>query len=234
MKRFFIFLVVLMLFVPAALADTETEIVFHGIPWGISVNELADQLRQRNISVSASDIKNDEDMVFWGSQFLSVSDDRFDTTGHKISLYYWNDPGKAKIAGHPVQELELYSHYGIADGKISLDANDSKYYLVNIWFDANDEMVVGIYDDLLTKLTTLYGNCTESTFKTSSSNYTCATWHGANNSAVILYRSVSDSSGYQFVHLIYGKTDSEQTLREVRRLVIEHEIQSVADDSTGL
>jgi len=229
-KRIVVFLLSMLLIIPVASADTNKEIVFHGIPWGTSVDELVDQLRERNIP--SGSIYDNYDMRYWGSQFLSITEDHFDSTGYMISIYDYDD--KIKIAGHPVLNINLYAHYGMVDDKISLDADDSNYHFCTIMFAAGDEMVVGVYNDLLVKLNTLYGSSTESTFKVGSSKYTASTWYGANNTAVNLYRYISDDQKYQSVNLCYGKTDGEQTLREVRRLVIEHELQSVADDSTGL
>lgn len=234
MKKFFAFLMVLFLFAPSALADTESEIVFHGIPWGISVNELADQLRQRNIPVSSGDIEADANMAIWTYQFRNSYMNDIESTGYKIPLYFFSNPDTVKIAGYPVQDMQLYAHYDITDGIIKLDADNSKYYLVSVQFDVSDEMALGVYADLHQKLSSLYGNGVEDATKIVETTYTYTVWNGANNTAVCLYRSVSTSSDYQFVHLMYGKTDCEQTLREVRRLVIEHEIQSVADDTTGL
>ena len=223
MRKFFCFLLALTLFSPAAFADTDSEIVFHGIPWGIGIDELTEQLNQRDIPTDG--INAGADMKFWDYQFLSITEDHVDSTGFYMYFYDYDD--KVKIAGYPVLSMYLYSHYGIADGKISLDANYSEYYLATIRFAASDEMVVGMYSDLLTKLTKLYGSCAEGTTK----EYTHAVWYGANDTAVMLYRSAGE---YQYVCLIYGKTISKQELLELRRLVIEHEIQSVADDTTGL
>ena len=232
MKKFFILLLALVLFAPSALADTDKEIVFHGIPWEISVNELVDQLKERKIPISSSDILANQNMRLWGSQFTSIGESYINSAGYAIM--FWDYDDRIKIAGYPVRNIDIFSHYGIIDGKISFDANDSEYYLCTIMFAANDEMAISIYHDLMSKLNTLYKTGTESASKYGSTAYTYTVWNGANNTAVCLYRSTSTSSDYQFVYLMYGKTNSEQTLREVRRLVIEHEIQSVADDTTGL
>lgn len=226
-KRIVCFLLSMLLIVPVASADTDEEIVFHGIPWGISVNELFDQLKERKIPVSSSDIDANGDMRFWGSQFLSIMDDHVEATGHMISIYDYDD--RIKIAGYPVWNIDLYAHYGIIDGKLSFDADDSEFHYCSILFAAGSDMVEGVYSDLLGKLTSLYGNCTQSTaIPTSTETY--AVWYGANSTAVMLYRD----DEYQYVSLYYGKTESEQTLREVRKLVIEHQFETVADDTTGL
>lgn len=234
MKKFFALLLALVLFAPSALADTDAEIMFHGIPWGISVNELVDQLRDRKIPVQSGDIEADASMAIWAYQFRNSYMNNIESTGYEIPLYFFSNPDAVKIAGYPVQDIQLYAHYDIADGILKLEANNSKYYMVLLQFDISDEMAVGVYADLHKKLSALYGNGAENTTKEVETTYTYTVWHGANNTAVCLYRSVNPDSDYQFVHLMYGKTDCEQTLREVRRLVIEHEIQSVADDSTGL
>lgn len=222
-KRIVVFLLSMLLIVPVASADTDKEIMFHSIPWGIGLDELSAQLKQRGIPNNG--IHAGADMHFWDYQFLSITEDHVDSTGFYMYFYDYDD--KVKIAGYPVRSMYFYSHYGITDGRISLDANDSEYYLVDVSFAASDEMVVGIYSDLLTKLTKLYGTCIEGTTR----EYTHAVWYGANDTAVMLYRSAGE---YQYVCLIYGKTVSKQDLLDLRRLVIEHEIQSVADDSTGL
>lgn len=234
MKKFFALALILLLLIQSALADTDKEIVFHGIPWGISINELVDQLNQRKITVTSEDIEANADLDIWTYQFGNSYEYNVDATGYHIRLNYYSAPGTVKIAGFPVSSMELFSHYGAVDEAISYNADDSKYYLSKVTFDVSDEMAVGVYSDLSNKLTVLYKTGTESTTKYGSSTYTYTVWNGSNNTAVCLFRSISTSSDYQFVYLMYGKTDSEQTLREVRRLVIEHEIQSVADDTTGL
>ena len=234
LKRIFGFFLAMMLFTPTAIADTDTEILFHGIPWGISVNELVVQLKQRNIPVSSSNVETDANMAIWTYQFRNSFMNDIESTGHKISLYFYSNPGAVKIAGYPIQDIQFYAYYGFDDGIIKLDADNTEYYFVHVQFDVSDEMALGVYADLHKKLSALYGNGVENTIKIVETTYTYTVWNGANNTAVCLYRSVSTSSDYQFVHLMYGKTDCEQTLRKVRRLVIEYEIQSVADDSTGL
>ena len=226
--------VVLMASVSFATADTNENIVFHGIPWDISINELASALKERGIPVGYNDISNDANMAVWTYEFRNSYEHDIETTGHKISRYFWNDDVVVNIAGYPVQRMEFYAHYDITDGVLKQDANESRYYLTNSWFDVDDEMAVSVYNDLSSKLTRLYGNGSENTTYIVDNTYTYTVWNGANNTAVCLYRSVSDSSDYQFVHLMYGKTNIEETLQNVRKLVIEKQVQSVAEDVTGL
>lgn len=234
MKKLLALILLLTMIAPISFADTDGQIMFHNIPWGIGIDKLAYNLKQRNIDVPSGKIKANANMAIWTYYFRNSYEYDIEATGHKIQLSYWGNTDAVKIAGYPVQEMELYAHYDITNDVLNLDAANSKYYMATVWFDISDEMAVGVYADLANKLTALYGNGKEATTNIIDTTYTYTVWNGANNTAVCLYKSISESSDYQFVHLMYGKTDCEQTLRKVRRLVIEHEIQSVANDSTGL
>lgn len=233
-KCCFFLIVVLITCINMASADTSNNIVFHNIPWDISISELATELENRGITVGRNDISNDASMPVWTYSFRNSFMNNITSTGHKIALYYYGDDEQVSIAGYPVQELQLYAHYDISDGILKQEADDSRYYMTQIWFDVNDEKTIAIYNDLVNKLTTLYGDGTEDTTFIVETTYTFTVWKGSNDTAVCLYRSESNSSDYQFVHLMYGKTSIEEVLRNVRKLVVEEEVKSVADDITGL
>lgn len=234
MKRILALVLVLMAFTGCAFADTEKPIEFHGIPWGIDILELAEVLNEKNIPVRKDKISNDANMAIWSYEFRNSFMNDIEETGHKISLYFHGDESTPKIAGYPVQELEFYAHYDITDGILNQSENGSRYYMATIWFDVNDEMAVSVFNDLAKKLTSLYGNGAENSTFIVDTTYTYLVWNGADDTAVCLYRSESNSSNYQFVHLMYGKTNIEETLQNVRKLVIEKKIQDVSNDTTGL
>lgn len=236
MKRFFVLLasLVFMLTYSSALA-----IEFHGIPWGISVNELESSLEERGIVVNADDIKNDASMPVWSYTFRNSFMNNIESTGYQISLYYYSAyDEKPSIAGYPVKEMQFYSHYDIDDGVLSQEADDSHYYMAQIGFDVSDERTPAIYDDLYNKLTGLYGEGVENSTFEVETTYTYTVWEGMDNTAVCLYRSESTSSDYQFLNLWYGNTTIEETLLNVRKLVVEKQIQlqvqAAANDTTGL
>lgn len=236
MKRFFalLTLLVFMMTCPSALA-----IEFHGIPWGISVSELESALEERGLVVNGDDIKNDASMPIWSYKFRNSFMNNIDSTGHKISLYYYSDyDKKPSIAGYPVEEMEFYAHYDITDGVLSQNAGDSHYYMAQIGFDVNDERTPFIYNDLCNKLTGLYGEGVENSTFEFDTTYTYTVWEGLDNTAVCLYRSESTESDYQFLNLWYGNTTIEETLLNVRKLVVEKQIQqqvqAAANDTTGL
>lgn len=151
MKRAILFLLALVLFVPSALADTDSEIVFHGIPWGISANELVEQLTDRQIPAHSSSIESNVSMEVWTYNFGNSYEYAVDSSGCRLFLFFYSNPGSVKIAGHPVGSIRMYAHYGIVDNAVSFDVNDSSYYLSTILFDVSDEMAVDVYADLSKK-----------------------------------------------------------------------------------
>ena len=217
-----------------AFADTEKQIEFYGIPWGISITELVDELKERNIPVNEDNVSHDANMAIWSYEFRNSYVNDIKETGYKMLLNYSGNKSAPKIAGFPLKSLEFYAHYDIADGNLNRDENKSIYYMAEIWFDVDDEMAVSVYKDISDKLTSLYGEGKENMTFITDTTYTYRVWNGADDTAVCLYRSESNKNNYQFVHLMYGKTNIAETLHNVRNLVIEKKIQDISNDTTGL
>lgn len=217
-----------------AFADTEKQIEFYGIPWGISITELVDELKERNIPVNKDNVSHDANMAIWSYEFRNSFMNDIKETGHRIFLGFYGDKPTPKIAGFPIDSLEFYAHYDIADGNLNRDENESTYYMAKIQFDIDYEMAVSVYKDISDKLTSLYGEGKENMTFITDTTYTYCVWNGADDTAVCLYRSESSDSNYQFVNLMYGKTNIEETLHNVRQLVIEKKIQDISNDTTGL
>lgn len=233
MKRLFAFFLVLFFVVPTALADTDTDIVFHSIPWGISLDELTQQLKDKGIPSSAIDVYNDDNMAIWTYRFRNDYQYDIECTGHSIHVNLWfND--SVKIAGYPVNTMEFFTHYDISNNTLSKSTDASHYYMTKIWLSVSDEMAVDVYNDLYKKLTTLYAEGKTDTIKEVETTYTYTVWHGANNTAVCLFHGVSDSSDFQSVHLYYGITDIEKPLQTIREYVIQEQVKAVQNDMTGL
>lgn len=209
-------------------------IEFHGIPWEISVNELADALKERGIPVNPDDIKSDANMAIWSNNFRNSFYDDIEATGYKIMLNFWADDEKPSIAGYPVRIMEFYAHYDITGGILKQGADDSHYYMAQIWFDVNDAKTPSVYDDLFNKLTELYGNGIEDSVFIVDTTYTYTVWNGTDDTAVCLFRSESTSSDYQFLNLWYGHTNIKDTLEKIRNLVIETDVNDASNDLTGL
>ena len=229
-KTLAILLILCMLMPATAMADTTDPIMFHSIPWGISIDEVAAALKERGIPIDADDFYLDANMHFWTYDFGNDWRYTIEETGHRIVSSFWYD--EVKIAGYRIQDIQLYAHYDITNGVLKKETENSKYYMASISFDISDELAQPAYADLLAKLTALYGDGAEDKVISGSKEYTYAVWNGADDTAVCLYRS--EGGEYQFVNLIYGHKNIEETLHEVRNMVINNQVQSVVNDSTGL
>lgn len=231
MKRFFILFLVIVAMLPVSSA---LAIEFHGIPWGISVNELTTALEERGIAVSPDDISADADMPVWTYEFYDLIGG-IDSTGYRISLDYWFDNEKVKIAGYPVNSFSFCAHYDIADGVLKRNAENSHYYMAQMTFDYFDIMAESVYIDLMNKLTGLYGDYTDEGITILSTiAYEYKVWADADGNAVCLYHREDSDSDFHSVALVYGQPNIEATLQTVRQLVIQSEIQAVSNDISGL
>lgn len=237
MKRWIVLLYTLLLLLPVvhASADVDSEIVFHNIPWGISINELETQLEDRGIKINVDDIRDKQRMAVWSYDFISP--DVFEESGYRIYFYLYEEDKMPKVAGHLVNQMDFYAHYGLNNEELSLDADDSCYYMVKCGFNVHDEKAPAVYNDLAKKLTRLYGDgSSDVVFYDVGDGYTYnyIIWNGSEDTAVCLCHREDGDGEFHCVDLMYGHKNIEETLKKVRKLVIENEIASVANDTEGL
>ena len=231
MKKILAILLALCIFLTStAIADTTDPIVFHGIPWGISIDEVAAILKDKGIPIDADEFYLDADMQLWTYDFGDNWQYTTEKTGHRIVSTFWYDD--VKIAGYNIRSIEIYAHYDITDDVLKKETGNSKYYMASIWFDISDELAMPAYSDLSEKLSALYGTGAEDTVSSRTMEYTYTVWYGANDTAACLYRSEGEE--YQFVNLMYGHKNIEETLQKVRQMVINSQVQSIENDITGL
>ena len=155
------------------------------------------------------------------------------------------------IAGYDVANFSMYFMYGHDGNKLSTAPENSELYLVTMNFDVVD--IDGTYDDLLGKLTTLYGEGTSSRrtgsgYSTSDGTYKYETvttkWFGQNDTGIILSKCIPQGTApdsadmfHNYVVLSYGKTNSDKTLstvyNEYRQAVSEAEQESRDTSNTN-
>lgn len=241
MKRFFC----LMVFFVFMLSCTSSfAIEFYDIPWDISIEELTTALNDRGLSADKYDVASDASLYPWRNVFYKHYTNAVSDAGYKITLTYLYNDTKPHIAGYPVQWFDFYAHYDVADGALNRDIQNSHYYQAHIWFDISDEKVNDVYDILSKKLTTLYGNGTESEFVTSGNDYytyTYTIWEGDGHTAVCLHHYKRKNKEDQYLILDYGLTDRDTALLDIQaaieeeaRMEEEMRIMDAADDITGL
>ena len=227
MRRFLaIALAVFLILSTSAIADVDKEITFNGIPWGIGGQELIDTMSQKGFRAQRAE---ESSMPIWTYDFREDWKYNVADTGYYIGYYYYND-NKTKIAGYELNNIMQYAYYDIKDNK--LNKPNCHYYKTEIWFDIKNELVERAYEDLKNKLTNLYGNGTESKVYLIDTDYIYTVWKGINNTAVCLY--MSEDKDNNFLNLMYGITNCEETLKFVREIYINSIAPADENDYSGL
>ena len=225
-KLIIIVLVMSMLHGTLAIADTEEEILFNGIPWGIDGRELLEKMSEKGFIAQQAD---ETSLPIWTYDFRNDWQYNIDNAGYYIGYYYW-DEHKTKIGGYDISNILLYAYYDIVDGK--LDKSIGHYYKAEISFQLDNELVFIAYSDLKRKLSNLYGDGTEATSHLIDTDYNYTVWKGSNNTAVCLYASNSKNSNS--LNIMYGITNCEEVLKLVREAYINSIIPADENDYHGL
>lgn len=189
MKRIISVVVALLSLVSVAFADAPTydgEILFRGLPWGCSINDAVENIQSAGVTYDR--VREDQDVHGIDYSF-SVDDCGF-------SYAPSNLPSDFFVAGHLVEQVAVDAIYGITDGKISRERGDSRIYCGTYYFKSQ-ENIKDVYDDLVSKLTSLYGASVDAV----DSYYDFSQmWTGANNAAIIIEM---DDGSYPLLHISY-------------------------------
>lgn len=243
MKRLFVIIVVaIMLACSFGYADTDKEIKFRNITWGINIDEVKQVL-------SDIDFWNDEK----GYALAHWDDEQDYYFGREENGWLgWcfnssNDP--LKVAGYPVSMIYLYCAYGVDEkGSVLRDRESSEFYMASYLFDVIDTQ--GTYEDLKDKMTKLYGEGVETTefgygsynagnseWKGYKSTIMTVEWNGANNTGVVLTGRWDDrDTGVNYgnrVILLYGKTDYDMKLTMIEKAVTQERLQAEIENRSA-
>ena len=186
-----------------ALADgKDGQILFREIPWGSTYNEVISRLP------NGIEMKSPVGVYHWYPLHEVMS---FDTGIGKTA---WTDLGflsqteenataGMKVAGYDVSQIHLYFAYlPDASGKLPRDDAHTAFFCGYYTIHPIDVDVV--YEDLKSKLTSLYGACTED-------NSNLCFWYGANDTMLSLARFRSNF-GSNTIYIVYGYAGNDWIL----------------------
>lgn len=186
-------MVAVLSFVFLSCAYAETEIRFINVQWLIDEETTLQQLKEsgyiRDVSLPA--FSEDNSFFFIENGALGLTPTDYSKYKEVIASYSISDNSKGRIAGYPVNNIELTFAY------------DGMYQLISVKVD----LKYADYESILGKLRKVYGE--PNTSEIESEGIVLNTWEGANNTAVILYTE----SGSDFV-LMYRRTDIEEILSQ--------------------
>ena len=207
-------------------ASYDDEIVFNNIPWDISIleaNEIMVSLGFKNYEPRSGDLRI-WPYYWWTDTGVHTVKE----TGFNLGGSYSYSENVPHIGGHPVDWVYLMAYYDFDEKGVNKDPALSHYCSAVIVFDVEYELADSVYSDLESKLTKLYGEPT----LLSNGNTIASEWHGANSTAVDLEEVIYEKA--KVVGLLYGFTNIEDKLLEVREAVIKSKPEVDGNDFGGL
>lgn len=230
MRKFACLLVVLVLVASStALAD---EILFRDIPWGSNIDDVENHIG----SIGYHTSEDESYLPYWskydGDPFGLALGSAHYPVGWLSYYMLWDD--SFLIAGYPLSTMSVWMTYGLDGDNVLRNREDSRLYMAAYTFSVLD--IETTYDDLVIKLTTLYGHG-EETIENGGGYYADSekvgeyttiertiVWIGDENTSVRLASCTSDRGIEEdwtdnYLVLMYGKTDSDAHLDSVSAAV---------------
>lgn len=208
MKKFVVFLMAIAIAcVSCAYADmlsTEEVIRFRGLEWGCSIEDAAENLREAGVSDHAR-ISSGFDVRYID---FSTCVDNAGFTFDPSSYMFDND---IFVGGHMVEQIAVNAIYGFVNGEVSSDVADSRIYCGSYYFKEQANMK-SVYDDLVSKLTSLYGVPQENPYANYGS-FSCI-WYGANHTAVEI--NMLDSDTLPLLHISFWDLSVGDAIAEMQ------------------
>lgn len=212
-KIFFIGALATSLFVTTPVfAETDKEILFRDVPWGVSFDETCKLLPEFDFYGNAMEglhaaTAND---VLKGQIYGSYnSRDSYDGSICFCAMSF-PDSG-VDIAGYPLLSMYLFYTYSTENG-LSLSDNNTILYGATYEFEEPQDLD-SMYSDLVSKLSEVYGEPDDSydlADPIMKGTYTC--WNGADDTAVAIQSY--DCDGQASVYISYAWFEGDELLKK--------------------
>jgi hypothetical protein len=211
------------------IAAEAKEYCFMNIPWGTELTELGPKFSELGFKdLSDSEYTSLFDWNIKSKIYLSNTKVLTDV-GKDIKCYTFTEG--FNIAGHEVNRISASLLYDYN----SKSVNTSKYNLVQVGisFKAGDPKIV--YEDLLSKLTVLYGKPKSYDQNDSILNEKCSIWLGSSNTGIALVLAINGrDSNYFSIDLYYGKTNVEEMISELKKVKSKEAVSNAQGNFFGL
>ncbi len=234
MKKVFVSILVMsiLVFSYSAVADVyEKEILFRGVEWGASFDQVIKKLPD---GVKTYDLKEKE---YWYPVESSMFDENVWDQAYNgvIGCYTYGKPStmkNVKVAGYAVDELYLYFIYKTgANGLLTKDKKHTSFYYAYYKLEPKDPEAAFI--DLEKKLTSLYGDVDLEQSKSPYISYTQREWYGANNTVVSLVKE-DYPSGSHYIYIKYGTLNGDMMMKFAYKALILEETKNAESNTDGL
>ena len=260
MKKLIVVLLIATMLSSNALAQ---EILFRGIPWGTSIKIAEEEVDDISNYCGSHD---GAILPYWEGHTtnpLFLPNNTSYGSGYLCYATFaagdFAEYGKSlMVAGHYVGDVRMWFRYGVIDGELAKEASDSELYMAQYSFSVMD--IASAYEDIKSKMIGIYGEGKETVedddglsygvdsngdlVKTEYTIHKKSTiWYGENGTAAKLESSISSRPAEEdylchYLNLTYAKTDEDEKLEQVEKLVkaelLKAEAANITSDTSGL
>ncbi len=219
------------------------EILFRGLPWGANIDEFKQSINAATWGAEDSEVtlvsweeyKKDTDRLI-----VDLSGIGGLPTGWSYSEYHFEQESPIKVAGYNVLAVAGYFMYGTDGDTVLRDSHSSRLYLAEYLFNVLDAN--GTFDDLKSKLISLYGEGKTAYFEGSA--YNSETWEqikypieqfeikGDNGTGLILEKATYNGETV-YLLLSYGIERSGDEIKELERIVYQEKLDLERNNRTN-
>lgn len=177
--------------------------LFRDIPWFTDIDSVSKQLRG---DVGGRQVLRARETLWFFDYWGNTGTTWFDDACYELKIYLKEK--SLSVAGHAVEDICLYALHCANEGKISYMPEDSKFFQAEYSFYVTSFNVDDVYNDLLRKITDLYGEALAMTENTS-------VWSCADHTGIHLQKGSTPITSY--VNLCYVKYDIVDSYREFEK-----------------
>ena len=222
---------VLMLISSIGLADVyDKPILFRNTEWGSSYAEVQASLPEgvRMYSLSEREYWHPiEDTMF--------DESSWDYYKAELGCYAYSQSSSmksVKVAGYEVSSIYLFFVYEVGSNGL-LIKDDAHTSFIYAYYKLEPKDPDAVYADLITKLTSLYGDVDVHQKKTPYISYELNLWYGADGTMVSIVRE-DYPSGSHYIYIKYGTKSADDLIKAAYDAVVLEESLNAASNTDGL
>ena len=205
--------VVVLVTMVVSMASAAESYLFRNIPWYAAKTEAGEALS----SLTTNRNRSNTTMPDWFQRWNNIDGD------YKVEeAGTYTEYKDVSVAGYNA-DLYTYYIYPIVDGKVSRNDNNAQFYLAIYEFETLTDMPA-VYDDLVVKLTGLYGDSTALNNPDNWTNFTGRLWTAEDGSQIWLrnYHMYGDYT----VKLSYIAPNSTEHLQALEAQITQEKIEA--------
>ena len=233
MKKILAFMLTIMLVASfgVCLADThDSAILFRNANWGAAYSEVLEKLPE-GVKMYAPKVSE-----YWRLTADRMFDDSsWDYYKAELGCYSYSKSSSmknVKVAGYDVDTIYLYFLYTI-DSNGLLVKDDDHTSLIYAYYKLEPKDPDAVYTDLVSKLTSLYGDVDLHQKKSPYTTYEQNLWYGADGTQVSLVKE-DYPSGSHYIYIKYGFSGADEQIAAAYNAVVLEETQNAASNTDGL